>query len=85
MVTKVDCCLLPQEVYRKIIPLYFPRNSSEEEQAFDHLPSDIGNEEGEPIIKERQIRIIDKPGFAGLSEYCRICCQFLCSAFMVFI
>ncbi|XP_005090009.1 protein GDAP2 homolog isoform X2 [Aplysia californica] len=54
------------EVYRKILPLYFPRNSSEEDEALDHLPSDIGNEDGEPVIKERQIRILDKPTFAAL-------------------
>ncbi|KAH9500144.1 Ganglioside-induced differentiation-associated protein 2 [Bulinus truncatus] len=54
------------DIYTKILPLYFPRDSSEEEFALDHLPSDIGNEEGEPVIKERQIRIIDKPAFAAL-------------------
>lgn len=58
-----------QEVYNKILPLYFPRSSNEEEFAFDHLPSDIGNDEGEPIIKERQIRILDKPTFAALSKF----------------
>ncbi|CAL1537371.1 unnamed protein product [Lymnaea stagnalis] len=54
------------DVYNAILPLYFPRNSSEEDYAFDHLPSDVGNEDGEPVIKERQIRIIDKPAFAAL-------------------
>ncbi|XP_055889502.1 protein GDAP2 homolog [Biomphalaria glabrata] len=54
------------DIYSKILPLYFPRDSSEEEYAFDNLPSDIGNGDGEPVIKERQIRIIDKPTFAAL-------------------
>ncbi|CAG5117366.1 unnamed protein product [Candidula unifasciata] len=54
------------QFYRTILPLYFPRDSSEEEYAIDNLPSDIGNEEGEPFIKERQIRILDKPTFAAL-------------------
>ncbi|BFZ24838.1 hypothetical protein BsWGS_27877 [Bradybaena similaris] len=56
------------EVYRQILPLYFPRDSSEEDEAFDSLPSDIGNEDGEPVIKERQIRIIDKPLSRGSED-----------------
>lgn len=31
------------------------------------LPKDIGNEDGEPIIPERQIRIMDKPMMASMS------------------
>ncbi|GFR86506.1 GDAP2-like protein [Elysia marginata] len=54
--------------YRGVLPLYFPRNSAEEEEAIKHLPKDIGNEEGEPVIKERQIRILDKPAFAALKN-----------------
>ena len=50
------------------MPLYFPRNWKEEVEAKEYLPEDIGNEDGEPVIAERQIRIIDKPTFAALSK-----------------
>eukprot|EP00066_Takifugu_rubripes_P001229 XP_003962291.1 PREDICTED: ganglioside-induced differentiation-associated protein 2 [Takifugu rubripes] len=51
-----------EPVYKKLLPLYFPR-SEEEERAFRPLiPADIGNSEGEPIVPERQIRISEKPG-----------------------
>lgn len=53
------------EIYRKLLPLYFPRSIKEEEESLSRLPKDIGNEDGEPIIKERQIRIIDKPTIAA--------------------
>eukprot|EP00911_Craspedida_sp_UC1_P000566 UC1_evm1s435 len=40
------------------MPLYFPRNAAEEHEAKSLLPEDTGNEEdGEPVIAERQIRI----------------------------
>jgi len=62
----VFCCNEENnEDYRQILPLYFPRNSEEEDEALDHLPSDIGNEDGEPVVKDRQIRILDKPTFAA--------------------
>eukprot|EP00128_Syssomonas_multiformis_P006161 Colp12_sorted_trinity150504_noHs@6373 len=44
-------------VYEQLLPLYFPRCFEEEQWAIDELPSDTGNEDGEPIIEERQIRI----------------------------
>lgn len=43
------------------MPLYFPRTKKEEDFAAYHLPYDIGNEDGEPVIEERQIRITGKP------------------------
>ena len=43
------------------MPLYFPRSPSEEEFVAYHVPYDIGSEDGEPIIAERQIRISGKP------------------------
>lgn len=52
----------------KILPLYFPRSSQEEVDAIKLLPEDIGNENGEPIIPERQIRIMDKPMLASMSK-----------------
>ncbi|KAL5010400.1 hypothetical protein ScPMuIL_012705 [Solemya velum] len=55
-----------REAYEKILPLYFPRNPKEEKVAISLLPEDIGNEMGEPVIAERQIRILDKPTVAAL-------------------
>eukprot|EP00795_Rhopilema_esculentum_P017523 gene17523-9147_t len=43
------------------MPLYFPRSKSEEQYAASLLPQDIGNEDGEPFIADRQIRINEKP------------------------
>ncbi|KAJ8311064.1 hypothetical protein KUTeg_011379 [Tegillarca granosa] len=54
------------DAYQDVLPLYFPRNSKEEHYAITKLPKDIGNEDGEPVIAERQIRIMDKPTFAAL-------------------
>jgi hypothetical protein len=51
----------------KILPLYFPRSCKEEGDMLKFLPKDIGNEDGEPIIPERQIRIMDKPMMASMS------------------
>ncbi|ESO93247.1 hypothetical protein LOTGIDRAFT_232697 [Lottia gigantea] len=56
------------DIYNHVLPLYFPRNSKEEEYAISNLPSDVGNENGEPVILERQIRILDKPAFAAYRD-----------------
>lgn len=48
--------------YLKLMPLYFPRSVEEERRCLPILPADVGNAEGEPVIAERQIRILDKPG-----------------------
>ncbi|RDD45903.1 Protein GDAP2-like protein [Trichoplax sp. H2] len=48
------------EIYKRLAVLYFPRSNEEEAYAFENLPEDIGNEFGEPTIKERSIRIQDK-------------------------
>ncbi|XP_065838311.1 protein GDAP2 homolog [Oscarella lobularis] len=55
-------------VYESLLPLYFPRTSEEETVALSLLPDDIGNEEGEPVIEERKIRISDKPVAIGQKE-----------------
>ena len=52
-----------------MLPLYFPRSQSEEDFAAYHLPSDVGNEDGEPVIAERQIRIASKPAMDNSSGY----------------
>ncbi|XP_050313453.1 protein GDAP2 homolog isoform X2 [Anthonomus grandis grandis] len=48
-------------IYEVLLPLYFPRSQQEEDAARYQLPSDIGGPEGEPIMPDRQIRIIDNP------------------------
>eukprot|EP00042_Codosiga_hollandica_P032047 m.198779 g.198779 ORF g.198779 m.198779 type:complete len:508 (+) comp53794_c0_seq1:88-1611(+) len=45
------------KVYAKLMPLYFPRSLEEEAEMLSQLPADIGNEDGEPVIEERKIRI----------------------------
>ncbi|OWF51677.1 protein GDAP2 homolog [Mizuhopecten yessoensis] len=60
------CTENDMEVYEKVMPLYFPRSSKEEAMASCMLPENVGNEDGEPIIAERQIRIMDKPAFASM-------------------
>ena len=52
-----------------LLPLYFPRSESEENFAAYHLPYDVGNTDGEPVIQERQIRINAKPTLEALSEF----------------
>uniref|UniRef100_A0A671RPG6 Ganglioside-induced differentiation-associated protein 2 n=1 Tax=Sinocyclocheilus anshuiensis TaxID=1608454 RepID=A0A671RPG6_9TELE len=51
-----------EPVYRKLMPLYYPRSKKEERIGLPLLPADIGNAEGEPVVPERQIRIAEKPG-----------------------
>ncbi|KAI0228952.1 Macro domain-containing protein [Lamellibrachia satsuma] len=55
-------------VYKSLLPLYFPRNRDEELFAAFHLPLDVGNADGEPVIAERQIRISGKPTHAPLAN-----------------
>ena len=47
--------------YELLMPLYFPRSEPEEEYALYYLPLDVGGENGEPVIPEREIRIAAKP------------------------
>lgn len=51
-------------IYEVLMPLYFPRSKFEEDAARWQLPNDIGGPEGEPIMPDRQIRIIDNPQHA---------------------
>ncbi|KAH0817770.1 hypothetical protein GEV33_005022 [Tenebrio molitor] len=48
-------------IYEVLLPLYFPRSKFEEDAARWQLPSDIGGHDGEPMLPDRQIRIIDNP------------------------
>ncbi|KAK4287873.1 hypothetical protein Pmani_039070 [Petrolisthes manimaculis] len=48
-------------IYQLLTPLYFPRSPTEEQCASYLLPVDLGDNNGEPYIADRQIRIIDNP------------------------
>ncbi|GKA54744.1 protein GDAP2 [Tanacetum coccineum] len=49
------------EIYKRLLPLYFPRDRKEEKIAVMKLPADVGDENGETIIDERKIRIKPLP------------------------
>ncbi|XP_046625614.1 protein GDAP2 homolog [Neodiprion virginianus] len=51
-------------IYEVLLPHYFPRTPAEQENARWQLPSDIGGMDGEPLLPDRQIRIIDNPQHA---------------------
>uniref|UniRef100_A0AAV2K2A5 Macro domain-containing protein n=1 Tax=Knipowitschia caucasica TaxID=637954 RepID=A0AAV2K2A5_KNICA len=51
-----------EAVFRKLLPMYYPRSEEEERVFLPMIPADIGNSEGEPVVPERQIRIAEKPG-----------------------
>lgn len=51
-------------IYEVLLPLYFPRNLAEQDNACWQLPNDIGGIDGEPLLPDRQIRIIDNPQHA---------------------
>ncbi|XP_045460962.1 protein GDAP2 homolog isoform X2 [Harmonia axyridis] len=48
-------------IYEVLLPLYFPRSLMEQEASKWQLPADLGGEDGEPLLPDRQIRIIDNP------------------------
>ncbi|CAN6310965.1 unnamed protein product [Urochloa humidicola] len=54
------------EIYKRLLPLYFPRDKQEEEIAISKLPADVGDENGETVIDERKIRIRPLP--AGMID-----------------
>ncbi|CAI5963715.1 unnamed protein product [Closterium sp. NIES-64] len=54
-------------IYKRLLPLYFPRDSSEEMAAQALLPADVGDENGEIVIAERMIRISKMPGLPPAS------------------
>ena len=55
------CTEMPSFNICRLLPLYFPRNKSEEEMARSKLPQDVGDENGETNISERRIRITALP------------------------
>jgi O-acetyl-ADP-ribose deacetylase (regulator of RNase III) len=55
-------------IYELLMPLYFPRSKLEEEYALYNLPQDVGGDNGEPVIPEREIRIAAKPNTLATIE-----------------
>ncbi|CAN4122110.1 unnamed protein product [Withania somnifera] len=49
------------EIYKRLLPLYFPRDNHEEEVSRLKLPADVGDENGETTAAERKIRIKPLP------------------------
>lgn len=45
------------DIYRRVLPLYCPRNQQELEYSRFNLPADTGNEFGETVVQERTVRI----------------------------
>ncbi|XP_068654299.1 uncharacterized protein [Aristolochia californica] len=67
-VTAVVFCTITSsdtEIYKRLLPLYFPRDKHEEELAISKLPADVGDENGETVIDERKIRIKPLPAVAA--------------------
>ncbi|OVA00727.1 CRAL-TRIO domain [Macleaya cordata] len=63
-ITAVVFCTITSsdtEIYKRLLPLYFPRDKHEEEVALSKLPADVGDENGETTIDERKIRIKPLP------------------------
>lgn len=56
-------------IYELLMPLYYPRSKEEEEYALYYLPKDIGGENGEAYIPERQMRIVERP-FQAVEGMC---------------
>lgn len=63
-------------IYEVLLPLYFPRSLQEEETALWQLPANVGGPVGEPVLPDRQIRIIDNPQHSldGEFQYYHIAC-----------
>lgn len=53
------------EIYKRLLPLYFPRDKHEEVVAMSKLPADVGDENGETTIAERKIRIKPLPAVSA--------------------
>lgn len=56
------------EIYKRLLPLYFPRDKHEEEVAISKLPADVGDENGETTIDERKIRIKPLPAVSAPAQ-----------------
>ena len=51
-----------REAYRRIAPLYFPRDDDELVASVAHLPLVLGDDFGEISVRERQVRVSLTPG-----------------------
>eukprot|EP01132_Coremiostelium_polycephalum_P000533 gene533-672_t len=47
------------DLYRRLLPLYFPRTKEELLIQQKHLPEEYGDDQGETVDSERRIRIVD--------------------------
>ncbi|XP_014671933.1 PREDICTED: protein GDAP2 homolog [Priapulus caudatus] len=64
-----------EAVYMKLMPLYFPRDDDETRHSATNLPADVGNEDGEPVVVDRQVRITGKPEYKGAVGECVHTCE----------
>ncbi len=58
----VEICSVFQPMYRKLMPLYYPRSKKEERIGLPLLPADIGNAWGGARGPGETDRIAEKPG-----------------------
>lgn len=68
-------------IYEVLLPLYFPRSLQEQEMALWQLPASVGGPDGEPLLPDRQIRIIDNPQHSLDGELLMYLSSFQCSVF----
>lgn len=57
------------------MPLYFPRSEAEENSARWQLPADVGGYYGEPVMPDREIRIIDNPQHTFHRKFQLLCAK----------
>ncbi|GMI02699.1 hypothetical protein TrLO_g6860 [Triparma laevis f. longispina] len=57
-----------EEIYKQVLPLYFPRTEEELAHSIANLPKDVGNADGETVIAERKIRINSFPTAPKVSK-----------------
>jgi hypothetical protein len=68
-------------IYEVLLPLYFPRSLQEQEMALWQLPANVGGPDGEPLVPDRQIRIIDNPQHSLDGELLMYLSSFQCCVF----
>jgi len=68
-------------IYEVLLPLYFPRSLQEQEMALWQLPANVGGPDGEPLLPDRQIRIIDNPQHSLDGELLMYFSSFKCCVF----
>ena len=68
-------------IYEVLLPLYFPRSLQEQEMALWQLPANVGGPDGEHLLPDRQIRIIDNPQHSLDGELLIYLSSFQCCVF----